>query len=40
MRAPPEQETMISGSRFSRLRSAAMVIFSPTTDPIEPPMNA
>jgi len=38
IRAPPEVETMISGSFFSTLRSAARVIFSPTTDPIEPPM--
>jgi hypothetical protein len=38
MRAPPEHETMISGSFFSIARSTAMVIFSPTTEPIEPPM--
>ena len=40
MRAPPEQETMISGSFLSSARSMAMVIFSPTTEPIEPPMKA
>jgi len=38
--APPEVETISSGSFFSSARSAARVIFSPTTDPIEPPMNA
>ena len=38
MRAPPEVETMMNGSFFSRQRSAAMVIFSPTTEPIDPPM--
>ena len=40
IRAPPEVETMISGSFFSIARSMAIVIFSPTTEPIEPPMNA
>src|SRR5687768_8351827 len=40
MRAPPEAETMTSGRRSARARSAIRVIFSPTTLPIEPPMNA
>ena len=38
MRAPPEAETTISGHLRSTARSAARVIFSPTTEPIEPPM--
>ena len=38
MRAPPEQETTISGSRSRSARSTARVTFSPTTTPIEPPM--
>ena len=38
MRAPPEQETMISGSFFASERSMARATFSPTTAPIEPPM--
>src|SRR5687767_4396639 len=40
MRAPPDAETMTSGRRSARARSAIRVIFSPTTLPIEPPMNA
>ncbi len=40
MRAPPEHETTISGSRLLRQRSIARVSFSPTAEPIEPPMNA
>ena len=40
MRAPPDAETTISGSRSSSACSAARVTFSPTTVPIEPPMNA
>ena len=38
MRAPPEVEMTISGRSSSRARSAARVIFSPTTEPIDPPM--
>ena len=38
MRAPPEVETMIRGLRSASARSAARVIFSPTTEPIEPAM--
>ncbi len=39
MRAPPEAETTISGMRSARAASAARATFSPTTDPMEPPMN-
>ena len=39
IRAPPEALTMMSGVRASRACSAARVTFSPTTAPIEPPMN-
>ena len=39
MRAPPEQETMTSGSFFSMQRSMARVTFSPTTAPMLPPTN-
>ena len=39
IRAPPEALTTMSGSRESRAYSAARVTFSPTTAPIEPPMN-
>ena len=38
MRAPPEQEMMIRGCSFSRQRSMARVIISPTTTPMEPLM--
>ena len=38
MRAPPEHDTMITGSFLSVARSIACVIFSPTTEPIDPPM--
>jgi hypothetical protein len=38
MRAPPEQETITSGSFLAMQRSMARVIFSPTTAPILPPM--
>ncbi len=38
IRAPPEAEMTMSGFRSSRARSAARVIFSPTTDPMLPPM--
>ena len=40
IRAPPEADTTMSGSRSSSACSAARVTFSPTTVPIEPPMNA
>ena len=40
MRAPPEQQTITSGQRTSMARSIARVIFSPTTTPMLPPMNA
>ena len=40
IRAPPEQQTMIIGLRRSIARSMARVIFSPTTTPMLPPMNA
>ena len=39
IRAPPEQDTMMTGSRSSIARSMARVIFSPTTTPMLPPMN-
>src|SRR3989449_6467328 len=38
MRAPPEAETMIKGTRFSTERRVRRAIFSPTTEPIDPPM--
>ena len=38
MRAPPEAETTIERRRSASARSAARVSFSPTTEPIEPPM--
>src|SRR5881396_696277 len=38
MRAPPEDETTTRAERFSSDRSMARVIFSPTTEPIDPPM--
>ena len=40
MRAPPEQETTTSGWRVSMASSIPRVTFSPTTAPIEPPINA
>ena len=40
MRAPPEAATMTSGARSASARSAARVSFSPTTLPMEPPMNS
>ncbi len=40
MRAPPDAEKTIAGTRRSRARSNTRVTFSPTTDPIEPPMNS
>ena len=39
MRAPPEQETMMTGSFRAMARSMPRVIFSPTTTPMLPPMN-
>src|SRR5216684_4094383 len=39
MRAPPELETITSGWREASASSIARVTFSPTTAPIEPPMN-
>ena len=39
IRAPPDADTTMSGIRASRAASAARVTFSPTTAPIEPPMN-
>src|SRR3989304_4310148 len=38
MRAPPGAEKMISGRRCSSARSAARATFSPTTEPIDPPI--
>jgi len=40
IRAPPEVQTSTRGIRLSAERRARRAIFSPTTDPIEPPMNA
>ncbi len=39
MRAPPEADTDTSGTRSSAAASHARANFSPTTLPIEPPMN-
>src|SRR5580692_4121886 len=39
IRAPPEQDTTISGCLVSIAISIARVTFSPTTAPIEPPIN-
>ena len=39
IRAPPDDATTTSGIRAARACSAARVTFSPTTAPIEPPMN-
>ncbi len=39
IRAPPDALTISSGTRAARACSAARVTFSPTTAPIEPPMN-
>ena len=38
MRAPPEQETTMSGWRVAMESSTPRVTFSPTTAPMEPPM--
>ena len=40
MRAPPDAEKMMAGTRRSSARSNTRVTFSPTTEPIEPPMNS
>jgi len=40
MRAPPEALKMMAGTRLASARSNSRVIFSPTTEPIEPPMNS
>ena len=40
MRAPPEAEKHTSGQPSSSARSPAMAKRSPTTEPIDPPMNA
>ena len=40
MRAPPDACVRTTGSRSSVARSKSRAIFSPTTDPIDPPMNA
>ena len=40
IRAPPEAETRTSGIFFSCERRASRAIFSPTTEPIDPPMKA
>jgi hypothetical protein len=40
MRAPPDDEMMMSGHFFSSERWPRRAIFSPTTEPIDPPMNA
>src|SRR5439155_1734254 len=39
IRAPPEAEKMMAGMRRSVARSKMRVTFSPTTEPIDPPMN-
>ena len=38
MRAPPDWLTVTKGILSSRANRHALAIFSPTTDPIEPPM--
>jgi hypothetical protein len=40
MRAPPDAEKTMAGTCRSSARSNTRVIFSPTTEPIEPPMNS
>ena len=40
MRAPPDAEKTIAGTCRSSARSNTRVTFSPTTEPIEPPMNS
>ena len=39
IRAPPLEETMMRGCFDFQARSMARPIFSPTTDPMLPPMN-
>nr|ABP35368.1 ORF53e [Pinus koraiensis] len=39
MRAPPEAHTIMTGRDSAVARSIRRVIFSPTTEPILPPMN-
>ncbi len=40
MRAPPDADTKISGTVRSSERSTRRATFSPTTEPIDPPMKA
>ena len=40
IRAPPEAEKISAGTLRSSARSNTRVIFSPATEPIEPPMNS
>jgi len=40
IRAPPEAEQTTRGVRVASASSAARHTFSPTTEPIDPPMNA
>ncbi len=40
MRAPPEAEKISAGTFRSSARSNTRVIFSPATEPIDPPMNS
>ena len=40
MRAPPDAENTTAGRSSSTARSNTRVTFSPTTEPIEPPMNS
>ena len=40
MRAPPEAENTTAGILCSRARSNTRVTFSPTTEPMDPPMNS
>ena len=39
MRAPPDAEKTITAPSVSSARSMSRVIFSPTAEPIEPPIN-
>ena len=40
IRAPPEADTISRGTRLAMASSIARVSFSPTTEPMLPPMNA
>ena len=40
IRAPPDAQNMIAGRLCATARSNCRAIFSPTTEPIEPPMNS